>query len=214
MYGEPEGEGGPRPVLFYVLVSGEHRWKAAKLVGETHVPALIKHDWDEDARRVELVKHNVLKGKLDPKKFAELWTGLEKKYGPEALKKMMGLATREAELKRLLKQVTASLPPGMKEELQKRADKIRRVEDLAAVVQSIFAKHGSTVEVHYIAWAFGGQTHLLVQAEKTTFAPVMALAEVCRDKGIPLDVVLARKAACTCSDCSEPFMTQQEAQGE
>jgi ParB family transcriptional regulator, chromosome partitioning protein len=53
---------GPR----YVLVAGERRWRAARLAGLTHVPALVREGLsDEDALRLALVE-NLQRRDLDP----------------------------------------------------------------------------------------------------------------------------------------------------
>jgi ParB family chromosome partitioning protein len=53
---------GPR----YVLVAGERRWRAARLAGLTHVPALVRDGLsDEDAVRLALVE-NLQRRDLDP----------------------------------------------------------------------------------------------------------------------------------------------------
>lgn len=188
----------------YWIVSGEHRWKAAKLAGLTAIPVVIKGDWDEDQRRIAMVRMNVLRGKLNPKKFVELWGTLERKYGRVELQRRMGLASHESELNRLLKSVSAGLPPQLQAELQKRAEKIRKVEDLAAVVQSLFTKYGSTVEAHYIVFAFAGRTHLMIRASDETFGPIARLADACQQGGVALDAVLALRAQCPCAVCQLP----------
>lgn len=147
----------------YQIVAGEHRWKAAKLAGLTNVTAVVKGGWDDDKRKIEMVRMNVLRGRFDPKKFTDLWNSLENKYGRSALMRLMGMGAREKELQRLLRQVKRQMPSEMREELEKRADRIRNVEDLAAVVQSLYAQFGSTLEYGYIFLQFGGQTHLMLQ---------------------------------------------------
>lgn len=192
----PAGETGK-----WVITAGEHRWKAAKLAGVTHVPILIKQDWDADEAGIQLVRLNALRGRLDPERFTKLYTELKGKFSEPELRKRLGFSGKDAEFRRLLKSVTAGLPASVRAEVEKRAEKIRRVEDLAAVVQSIFTKYGATVAAHFIVFAFGGQTHLMVQTTPETFGPILALAEACQAAGRKTDEVLARRAACACGDC-------------
>src|SRR4051812_39937204 len=44
----------------YIIVSGHHRAKTAKLAGLTEVPCVIKEGWDDVRRKVELVRRNQL----------------------------------------------------------------------------------------------------------------------------------------------------------
>lgn len=178
----------------YRLVAGEHRKKAVRLSGiGDSIPAMIvpRNVWDEDQRQVAMVRSNVMKGRLDPTKFTALWNRLQATYGRDALQKMMGFGPKEAELRRLVKDIASTLPARMAADLAARADRIRSVEDLAAVVQSLFTKHGSTLPEHFVVFAFGGRTHLMVRCTPETFAPIRALAERCDADGRRMDEALA-----------------------
>lgn len=183
------------------IVSGEHRWRAAKLKGMAHVPVVVKEGWTDEDVKIHLVRMNELRGRIDPEKFVTLWQGMKESFGEETLRKRMGFIGKDTELKRLLKQVEAQLPDHMKKELRKRADKIKSAEDIAAVVQSIFAKFGGTLDHHYVMFAWGGSTHLMVQSDEKTFKPIEQLAEWCSANGKRLDEALAVRALCQCAGC-------------
>jgi len=171
-----EGEGFLEPVLVvpiadtdrYSLVGGEHRWKAAKLAGMEQITAVVKEGWDEDAEKIQNVRMNMTTGKMNPEKFASLWVPLEKKYGRVALMRLIGAEHKERELERLLGRVKKSMPKEMREDLDKRADKIRNVEDLATVVQSLYAQFGSTLDASYMFLTFGGKVHLMIKLDEPT----------------------------------------------
>lgn len=150
----------------YEIISGEHRWKAAKIIGLPEVLAIVRPEWDEDMRKAQNMRMNMLHGRLDAQKFAKLWNGLEAKYGYAGAQKLIGMESKEKELARLLSSVKKSMPEDMQAELEKRADKIRNVEDLAAVVQSLYARFGGTIEHSFMFLTFGGQTHLLIKLSK------------------------------------------------
>ena len=152
----------------YRIVSGEHRWKAARLNDLDEIPAVVRDDWDEDAQKIRTVRMNVLRGNLNPDKFVDLYQELAKKYDPMALRKMLGFEYKEKELDRLLKNVRKSLPPKLKKDLDERKDKIRNVEDLSAVVQSLYSQYGGTVDQSFMFLTFGGQVHLMVKLNKKT----------------------------------------------
>lgn len=162
----------------YMIIAGEHRWKAARQVGLTEVPAVIAPDWELDKRKAETVRMNVVRGKLNPAKFAELYLGLERKYGRLAAMKMVGFSAKEKALHALIKQVQGSAPRLIKDGLERRRDRIRTVEDLAAVVQSLYAQYGTTLEHNYMILAYGGRTHLLIRMTK----PTVALLQTVLDK--------------------------------
>lgn len=160
----------------YRIIGGEHRWKAAKLAGLKAIPVSL-HFWDEDLQKIETVKRNLLHGKLDPHKFTTMFLALEKKYGRDNLRKLMGLGQRDAMFRQLMKDVTKGLPERVQNEIEKRADKIRNVEDLAAVVNALYSKFGATLDHSYMLFSFGGRTHLMVKMDAKTFSVVRKLVE-------------------------------------
>lgn len=189
----PHGEGR------YRIVAGEHRWKASRLAGLDRVPVLIvpEEQWAADERRIQLVRKNVLRGKLDGGKFAEVWFDLLKRIPDQnELARKMGFDARGSELNKLVRTVERAMPDErMKSELAKRKDSIRSVEDLASTVQSLFARYGSTLESSFVVFSFMGQSHLMVRCSPESFAPIRELAQRVADDGGKMDEELSRLAA-------------------
>jgi len=181
----------------YMIVGGEHRWKAAKLAGLEEIPAVILEGWDEDLQKAQTVRMNVIKGKLDPEKFTRLFKELERKYGKDAARRMVGLANKDAEFRRLLKETTKDMPAEVRKELEKRLDKIRNVEDLAAVVNSLYAKFGSTLKHNFMFLTYGGKMHLMVRLSPEAFAKVEALAQKCAEEERDINEVMEERLLAT-----------------
>jgi ParB/RepB/Spo0J family partition protein len=182
----------------FLLVAGEHRWKAALLAGLTHGPAIVldSEQWSIDERRIQLVKMNVLKGKLDGAKFIDLYQDLLKRIpDPNELKRRMGFDAKDAELHRLIKQTSDALPEQMQKELARRKETIRSVEDLSSTVKSLFARYGASLEASFVVFSFLGQTHLMVRCTPETFAPIQALAERTAESEGKFDEVLSDLAS-------------------
>lgn len=176
----------------YRIIDGEHRWKAAKIIGLPELPVVIV-DFPEDIQKMQTVKANVLRGKLDPVKFTRLFNELQKKYGQEKLRKLLGLAQKDALFRQLLKKVGANLPDEMKREIEKRGEKIRNVEDLAAVIQSLYAKFGGTIDRHYMLFSFGGVTHLMIKMDKPTFKKIKSMVAKCDEQGKDINEEIIRR---------------------
>jgi len=194
----------------FVLVSGEHRWKGAKLSGMTEIDAVVVDGWDDDKRKAKMVKMNMLHGKLDPEKFTRLWNGLKTRYGEERLRKMMGFSAKDAELRRLLKEVRSQMPEEMRRDLDRRAERIRSVEDLASVVQSLYTRFGATLDCHFVMFSFGGQTHLMLKTDPRTFEKIRVVTDLCADRGLLADQVIAGMASCRCPDCAALLRPSEE----
>ena len=158
----------------YRIIGGEHRWQAAKVVGLEEVPCAVLTDekWqDEDLQKFATVRLNVLKGKLDPEKFAKLYGEMAEKYGAEALQQLMGYVDTKGfqklvgDVKRGMKK---SLPKELQDEFDEKAKEAKTVEDLSNIIQHLFAKHGDTVNLSFMVFTFGKQEHIYVQANSKT----------------------------------------------
>lgn len=183
----PDADGGMN-----TIVAGEHRWKAAKLAGMREISAVVASGWDVDMQKAQNMRLNVLRGHLDPRKFSELWRGLEVKYGHEGALKLIGMQSKEKEVARLLAQVKRQLPPDMAAELEKRADKVRNVEDLAAVVQSLYARFGSTLQHGYVFFNYGGQTQLMVRMSSALCKRLRSTLHAMSERGQNADELVGR----------------------
>lgn len=158
----------------YRIIGGEHRWQAAKVVGLDEVPCAIIADkkWqDEDLQKFATVRLNVLKGKLDPEKFAKLYGEMADKYGADALQQLMGYVDTKGfqklvgDVKRGMKK---SLPKELQDEFDEKAKEAKTVEDLSNIIQHLFAKHGDTVNLSYMIMTYGKQEHVYVQMNAKT----------------------------------------------
>ena len=187
---------GPLETGRYGLVAGEHRWKAARLAGLSEGPAIVVDPthWALEERQIQLVRMNVLKGKLDPAKFAALWGELLKVIPDRAeLKRRMGFDAKDAELNRLIRDTARSMPDErMSQDLLKRKDRIKSAEDLHTTVQSLFARYGSTLDSNFVVFTFLGKSHLMVRCTTQTFDAIKRLAERVEADGGKLDEELSR----------------------
>ena len=156
----------------YRIIGGEHRWMAAKASGSSEVPCLILkgEKWrDEDLQKFVTVRMNVIRGKLNPEKFARLYEEMAEKYGAEQLQKMFGFVDKRA-FKKLVKGVTKaakqSLPKELHGEMVEKAKDAKTVDDLSTIVQEMYQKYGDTVSKSYMIFTHGKQEHIYVQMDQ------------------------------------------------
>lgn len=64
----------------YRITSGEHRWKAMKVLGRAKIPVIVKKGWDEVTQKIKTVRRNLLKGALNPQKFTKLVNDIKRVY--------------------------------------------------------------------------------------------------------------------------------------
>src|SRR5689334_3689605 len=70
-----------RPVLdTFELIAGERRWRAAKEVGLTHAPALVRHATDLEVLELSLIE-NLQRADLNPIEEAQAYARLANEFG-------------------------------------------------------------------------------------------------------------------------------------
>lgn len=172
----------------YRIVGGAHRFEVAKLLGFTHVPCTIIHDpnFDDDQEKFQIVRHNVIKGKMTPEKFMRLYDSLGNKYTEQVLKDAFGFA-EEAEFKKLLKQVEKNLPEDLKQTFKEASKNVKDIDDLSKILQGLFSKHGDSLPYGYLLIDFGGKESVWLRMEDRTRKAVYALGGVCRSRQRTMD---------------------------
>lgn len=181
----------------YRIIGGEHRWQAAKVVGLEELPCAVMMDakWqDEDLQKFATVRLNVLKGKLDPEKFAKLYGEMAEKYGAEALQQLMGYVDTKGfqklvgDVKRGMKK---SLPKELQDEFDEKAKDAKTVEDLSNIIQHLFAKHGDTVSLSYMVFTYGKSEHVYVQMNSKAKKALDKVLSYCRSTDLDINDFLA-----------------------
>lgn len=148
----PEKEG------MFRIVGGEHRWEAAKLLGFDEVPVTIIKDesFTEDESKFQIVRHNIIHGKMSAKKFTDLYNSLTEEYTEEVASMMFGF-TDEEEFKKLLTSTRKSLPPELKKQFDEAKAEIKTIEDLSTLLNRLFSTYGDTLPYGYMIVDFDGK---------------------------------------------------------
>jgi ParB/RepB/Spo0J family partition protein len=148
----------------YIVISGEHRWDAVKVLDYKTVPAIIRDNFSEDAQKFQTVRMNVLKGKMDPIKFTQLFDEMAEKYGEEMTKDMMSFVDDKA-FKEVYMAVKRELPKDMQDKLESSRKEIKTVDDLSRILNELFSKYGNTLDQNFMIFTYGGRVHLWVLLE-------------------------------------------------
>jgi len=152
----------------YLLASGHHRTKAAKVIGMKKVPCILKPEWNDIAIEANLVRRNMLRGTIDPEKFTKLYNkAVGRGMDREMVKRMMGLTEKKA-FEQLYKSVADKLPPRQKAKLEEAKETIRSVDDLSSVLNTIFKENGSNLESDFLVFSFGGKKHHYFKVSQET----------------------------------------------
>lgn len=173
----------PKREGYYLIAGGHHRVKAAKRIGLKKAPAVIKTGWSEDEAKIALVRRNILKGKMNNSKFTSLYTELAKTYDVKLLQAMLGF-TEKKEFEAVYENVATNLPAPQRKALAKAKEKIKSVDDLSSVLNTIFKEAGSQVDEGYVVFTFGGKDHHYIAVDDDTNERLKALKKAAEDGGI------------------------------
>lgn len=151
----------------YIIASGHHRKKAAELIGMKSIPAIIKEGWDDDARKLALVRRNLLHGKVNPAKFTALYDDLATRHDKEVLKLQMGFHEKKS-FEAVYRDIAKQLPSKQRSKLAAAKEHIKSVDDLSSVLNTIFKEHGSDLDSGFLVFSFGGKNHHYIEISSET----------------------------------------------
>lgn len=182
----PEADSGR-----FLIVGGEHRWRAMVALDQKMIPAVVldPDQWDEDRQKWNLVKLNVVRGKLNPLKFTELYQDLAKRHSEEALQTLMGFTTEDA-FQSMYRDVRRSLPPEMQKAIDDAKEEIKTIDDLSLILNGLFREYGETLPSDVMAFSWGGREVLWVLCSNELFKLVKDIETDVVDSGANMSVRL------------------------
>ena len=166
----------------YEIVKGNHRYEASKILKATELPCIIGEYESRDEAIADSMSDNITTGSIDPEIFTQNYSRLVAQYGDEKVEEMLMIKNKKS-LDGLIKQAREHLPPDMKKAFDEAKNDIKNIDDLAEILQKLFAEFGHTVPYNFMFFTFGGATHITVTMDKRLKEQVDKIAEICyRDK--------------------------------
>lgn len=176
----------------YYVVSGNHRLKAAKAVGYTEVPVVVREDWDEVESQIQLVRRNYVRGALDKDAFTLAVNALMEDASVSLHTVMDNFGFEDEDEFAKLYQAEQARENEVVESARKEATAtMAMVDDLGSVVSELVSQYGHTIPQGFIVFPFGGRNHLMVHTTSSLKAVMEKCVKHSADTGIPLHVVLA-----------------------
>lgn len=165
----------------YRIVGGHHRYDAACFIGFLELPVTcLPTDFDEEQETFQVVRHNVIHGKLDPQAFFTMYASLSQKYSDEILQDAFGFA-EEQEFKRLIAQTSKALPDkGLQKKFMEAAQEVKTIDGLSKLLQHIISTYGDTMPYGYMVFDQGGQRQVWLRIDNSqTMAALELIGEMC-----------------------------------
>lgn len=171
----------------YQMIGGHHRFKAAKYLNYDTIPAIVHEDWDDMKQELEVVAQNMIRGNLNKDKFTSFIENFQKKFklDREVMRAAMGFTSTDA-FNNMIKNVEKNMTPRQKQKLKQAKEKIKSVDDLSSILNTIFKENGSELEQGYCVFSFGGKNHHYIQIDKASDKKLAQITEACMDSGVSI----------------------------
>jgi hypothetical protein len=175
------------------IVGGHHRVKAARFLQLAEGPCTIDLDpeFDKDVQEAQLVRHNIIRGEMDPQKFLALYERQRAKHGAEMMAEVFGFQS-QAMLDKLIQQTAKSLPPELKQKFKDAAGEIKTVDDLSKILNRLFSTYGSTLPHGMMFLDYGGKESVWLRISKKTYDATHVVAGICSKEKRTVDDVVGR----------------------
>lgn len=175
----------------YKIISGEHRWRAMKVLGKTQIPAVVKKGWDEVAQKLKTVRRNLLRGRLNPTKFTKLINDIKRVYDVDHAKIASEMGFRdEKEYWRNYRQERVNRDEAAQGILTETRKELTMIDNLSVVLNEVFSQYGDTVPQSYIFFMHKKKMHLLVGMDGSLCSAVELLTGHMKETGKDANSVL------------------------
>lgn len=173
----------------YVIIGGEHRWRASKELGFEKLPCTVLTDkkWEDDSlQKFVTTRQNVIHGKTNPEKFIKLYEEMVARHGEESVQHLMGYTDSQAFAKlttAVKKGMKQALPKGMHAQLDKAVKDAKTVEDLEKIIQTLFNEYGDTLDQSYMIFTYGKQSHIYITMSSRMKKAMDKVFSYCKKSG-------------------------------
>jgi ParB/RepB/Spo0J family partition protein len=173
----------------YKIMGGHHRWQAAKKIGIDYIPAVILTDekWkQEDLFDLASFRLNAIHGKMNSEKFVKVYEKMSAKYGKEKLSHLFAVTDNEV-WEKLTSGVRksmqdAGIPKEIVDKFKKSEKKMKNVNDMAEVLNQLFAEHGSTIDSNFVFFKFGNKEHVMIMSNIVTYRAIQIISTAALDE--------------------------------
>ena len=175
----------------YSLIGGHHRWEVAKLLGFEEGPATIIDDpeFDADREKFQVVRMNVIRGRMSPDKFMKLYQSMGDKYSADVAAQLFGFVD-EDQFNKLVKQMAKSVPSELKADFEKAAKEVKTIDGLSKLLNGLFTKYGDTLPYGYMLFDFGGKDSIWLRMGNETRKGLLKIGKRCVQESRTMDDVL------------------------
>lgn len=175
----------------FIVMSGNHRLKAVKLLGAQSVLCRIK-DWDEKTAIEKAVRRNLVSGKLNEAKFTKMVNQYTKRHKVDVSEAPGRLGfVKEAEFYKHYKRAKDKAIKHAEDKAKGQAkEELNKIENLSFILNKLFREYGDTLENQFMFFTFGNKLHLMVHMDGELSAMMDQVTEAAVENGIDVNRVL------------------------
>jgi hypothetical protein len=169
----------------FVIIGGEHRWKASKVLGLDEIPCYIHDGWDEEKQKLKTVRRNLMTGSLDDVKFTAMVKSLENSLDidPQELPQLLGFDDEREFAKHYIEDketADRSFIDALMKEAKRESNAVDAVVD---IVSNIFSEYGDTIDQNFLHFAYRGSVQTVVFCDDECFVSVKNMISKLKESG-------------------------------
>ena len=172
-------------VLQYTIIGGEHRWKAARVLGLEQIPCYVHHNWDEAAQKLKTVRRNLMTGQLDDVKFTAMVKDLEDRFkiSEEDLPKLLGFEDSREFAKHYVEEKEGADRSFIDALLHEAKKESHAVDSVVDVISNIFAEAGDTIDQDFLHFSYRGSIQTVILCDSECIKSVKGMVDHLKDEG-------------------------------
>lgn len=168
----------------YVVLDGNHRLRAARLLQYNTVPAYVVRLNEDELLDVIAARMNIVRGEVNKSALFKIWTRLCAKTDRDTAMAVLGI-TSEKRLRELLPQVIRRVDTTVvaDDAVQVALQRVRRAEDMVYIVRAVLGDSG-TDEFDYVAFQVRRSQVLLFRCTKEEYGRLRKITDELAQKGL------------------------------
>lgn len=175
----------PLPDGRFFIVDGNHRYKAARLLGLKTMKCEVLEDLtDEGLQEILSARMVVVRGTVNKRKFTATWLKLREHLPPNKAMEVLGI-TSERRLNQLVysSKRTAAAGTMAQDEVRLMLNKARIVDDLADVIRAAIGD-GGVQEFEYLVFQVRRAQLVLVRCDVEQMDVLRTFVEKAKERGV------------------------------
>jgi len=174
----------------YLIVDGEHRWRAAKEVGKTDILIVVKN-LTEHEQKLRTVRRNLIKGNLNRDKFTALVNDVmsKNKIDQDKLVRNIGMTALEF-TKAYIKNKANKTKEAVEHTNMKKDSALMLVDNLQLALQHILENSKDTPQ-SFIFFFYKDAMHQVIQVKQDLMVLIDEMVKHVRENKIDINDFLA-----------------------